>query len=263
MDRETIAFFESVVRKKYPSFQVKWKEQSWLMRLVGFLVYPFCPSFMTEFTTTLGTTVYFPRKLYQKDAVLTFVTLAHEFVHIHDRKKHGVWFSLSYFLPQLLIVFPLLMFAIFQFNLSGILLIPLGGYLLGCVLARLHVSLFYVILAASIGSAGYLSLAAEWGALWLLMAALFMVPWPSTWRTRWEARGYAMNLAIAQWKGGALTAETLAPIFTGSGYLFMLWSQTKAMKVLEAALRIALSKQEPYGTVYKFLRSPSIVPKES
>lgn len=79
---------------RFPSFSVKIKEESRLMRAIDFFIKPFAPTFMSRFTTTIGYTVYMP-----KDLIGTpegYKVLRHEVVHMEDRKKHGLWFPFSY-----------------------------------------------------------------------------------------------------------------------------------------------------------------------
>jgi len=262
MDQETLTAFESLLRQMFPTFQVKFKEKSLLMKALGVVLYPFCPTFMSQFVTTIGSTVYFPKKLYKWDPRSTFLTLAHEMVHVHDRQKHGLWFTLSYLLPQLLALVPLVAFAVLAWPQSWIVLIPVVGYLVGCLVARWHIALFYGVVALSMGSAGYLGFLVGWPALLLAAAVVLALPWPSPWRTRWEVRGYSMNVAVTEWMKGTLPLDRLLPIF-GSPYYFMSWSQERTRTKLSAGLRVALSGQEPYGDVKAFLKRPQADPKPS
>lgn len=73
------------------------------MKLLSFLLF-FNKNFMTSYTTTIGSTIYFP----SKDTVLgrptsSMITLMHELVHIYDAQKlNTLVFSLLYLTPQIL-----------------------------------------------------------------------------------------------------------------------------------------------------------------
>lgn len=66
------------------------KEDSKLMRSIGFILKPFNKDFMTRYTTTIGHTIYSPTG--KVDPIL----LAHELVHVRQWQKWGLWFSFSY-----------------------------------------------------------------------------------------------------------------------------------------------------------------------
>jgi len=91
--------------REVPGFSVKFKDQSALMRGLNFFAQLFNPVFMTRYTTTVGTTVYFPSKadllLFEE---MYASVLAHELVHMVERKERGVVYNLSYVFPQVLAV---------------------------------------------------------------------------------------------------------------------------------------------------------------
>lgn len=90
----------------FPDLEIKYKDQSLFMKILGKILF-FAPTFMTSYTTTIGSTVYFPSENFVKlNSVSSLVILLHELVHIHDAKRvTKPVFSLSYLLPQIL--FPL------------------------------------------------------------------------------------------------------------------------------------------------------------
>jgi len=98
--------------------KIAFKDESFLMKLLGFLLF-FTKGFMTSFTTTLGNTVYFPsREWLEKNEHSAIRILAHEIVHIHDRKKLNkrgtvILYPVLYLIPQILAVFSLLAFLAF------------------------------------------------------------------------------------------------------------------------------------------------------
>jgi len=96
----------------FPDLEIKYKDESTLMKIVGVALF-FNKSFMTNFTTTLGSTIYFPnRKFEQLRPLSAIVILLHELVHVHDAKKWSrVLFSFLYMFPLLmsLLLLPLLL----------------------------------------------------------------------------------------------------------------------------------------------------------
>lgn len=76
------------------------------------------------------------------------------------------------------------------------------------------------------------------GAFWnpwfllCLLFLLFLAPIPSPWRTHWELRGYAANLAIEAWEDGQVSQETkdwMAKKFTGWAY-YRMWPFKKSIE---------------------------------
>ncbi len=87
-------------------FRIKYKDESWEMKLLYLFIWWFCPNFMTSFTTVIGNTIYFPDRdfirLHENSAMRI---LAHEFVHLLDAEE---WsepaFMISYLFPQIFAV---------------------------------------------------------------------------------------------------------------------------------------------------------------
>jgi hypothetical protein len=126
---------EERIKVLCPSFEVRFKDESLLMKVLGKVMF-FNKGFMTDFITTFGSKVYFPnRKKFLDDPLTSFRTLAHEFVHIMDYKKNPVWFVLSYAAPQALTLLALL--SVFT---------PLWHYFIWSLLA-----LFFVLPIPSLG----------------------------------------------------------------------------------------------------------------
>lgn len=90
-------------QKYFPDLQIKYKDQSWFMRLLGTLLF-FNKSFMTSYTTTIGSTVYYPTESFVKvRPVSAAVILLHELVHIKDAHKISKpLFGFLYLTPQVL-----------------------------------------------------------------------------------------------------------------------------------------------------------------
>lgn len=85
-------------------FRIRYKDERWEMQVLAAFVAPFCPNFLTDYTTVIGRTIYFPHRHYlmqrpeQSERVL-----AHEVVHLMDAEDVSQpVFGLSYLFPQLL-----------------------------------------------------------------------------------------------------------------------------------------------------------------
>ena len=123
--------FLKEIKVHCPDFELRGKDKSLFIRFLGALLF-FNPKFMTSFTTTIGSKVYFPKSTALEDKpVATCITLLHEIVHILDGKKYGkITFSLLYMFPQILALLTLP--ALFFFGYWGLLfllfLLPLPAY---------------------------------------------------------------------------------------------------------------------------------------
>ena len=105
----------------FPTLQVKYKDQSALMKILGKIMF-FNPGFMTSYLTTLGTTVYIPNEQYVQDhPQITCDVFIHECTHMYDAKRIGFIYQLVYAFPQLLS--PLMLLLLFV--LSWKIVLPL------------------------------------------------------------------------------------------------------------------------------------------
>ncbi len=85
-------------------FRIRYKNESWEMQLLGAFSYPFCPTFLTNYTTVIGSTIYFPSREYMRQhSDRAAQLLAHEMVHLLDAEgvSEAVFLS-SYMFPQIL-----------------------------------------------------------------------------------------------------------------------------------------------------------------
>lgn len=264
VDLNTLREFEETIKEHIPEFKVAFKDQSKTMKFLGFLAYPFNDKFLTRFTTTWGWTVYFPTaEHYVQNPEPRLRTLAHEFVHLWDTKEHGFWFKLSYAMPQAFALIPLLVYAGLCWPHPWLLLVPFVGYLLGALAAKLWRYLFWVIFPLFLGGTVALTwfLVAWWPLLALLAAVICLVPWPSPWRSKWELRGYTVNVAMATWMYGRysqLFRDAIAEHFTGPNYYFMaLGGGDRIKEALEKAHTDAesgtLQGLPPYKVIHEFL----------
>lgn len=99
----SIASLEADILAEFPAYRVVNKFDSFLMKAinVALLVVTFgqLSSFMTQFVTTIGSTVYVPAGWETKDDVSRCVTLRHERVHMRQSQRLGTfWFRLLYLL---------------------------------------------------------------------------------------------------------------------------------------------------------------------
>lgn len=94
-----------VVHKYFPDVQINFKNQSTFMRVLSKILF-FTPSFMTDYTTTIGDTVYYPSSSFVNGhPASASIIFLHEIVHINDEKTISKpLFSLLYLLPQLLVL---------------------------------------------------------------------------------------------------------------------------------------------------------------
>ncbi len=260
MDSGTLELFETELRREVPDFQVKFKDESWIQKLIGTLIYPINPMYLTGYVTTFGSTVYFSSKAdYLSNPESSLSTLAHEFVHITDSKKDS-YFRLKYLFPQVFVLVPLLVYGLLAWSHAWLLVLPVLGYVAGAVLCRKSRVAFLV--AVTLGVLSTVALG-WWLTGWKLIVMLGIVlvgPWPSPWRREYELRGYGMNVAISQWKNGGVPKEAVnffIQQFTGPSYFYMCRDVAYLERTFEATRQQAqvgaLQKIPPYGIVYEFL----------
>lgn len=121
----------TIYNQQYPKLKIKYKSESLLMKIIGFIIF-FNRSFMTKYITTIGSTIYFPNKqeLENEKSNKYLKILTHEVQHIHD--SNGFWkslaFNLGYLFPQSLAPLMLIFCAIYWWLgliLFAIFLLPL------------------------------------------------------------------------------------------------------------------------------------------
>ncbi len=98
----TLIYIEAF--KKLVPFEIKFKTASWSQKLLAFLVRWYIPSYLTNYTTVIGKTIYFPdeRMIHHLN---TRFTIAHEVVHLLDQKRLTTpLFLLMYLSPQIFAV---------------------------------------------------------------------------------------------------------------------------------------------------------------
>lgn len=111
--------------------RIRNKETSWLMKVFAIVLF-FNKNFMTTYTTSVFSTVYFPQSLLDDDEMFCHI-MPHELVHAADMKKNPHW-GVLYLFPQLLALGSLFMFLAvvsswhFLWAISLIFLLPLPSY---------------------------------------------------------------------------------------------------------------------------------------
>lgn len=260
--------FEVVVRTLYPGLKIGYKDQNSFQKVLGYLLFPFNPQFMTRYTTTFAPAVYFPSKdYYEGNPKSSMTLLAHEWVHLLDTERQPLWFRFSYMFPQIFAPAAFAAYLGLARSHSWPLAVLLGGVLLSFLIARVSMAAFFVSIVAVLAGSGFLAVHySGWASLALAVGLVLLAPWPSFGRTHWEQRGYAMTLAIYRWTFGSvpqILRDSVAKSFTGSNYFFMSWSKKSIDAWVNATVDQAstgeLAKEAPYGAVYEFLRSKNMV----
>lgn len=103
-------FHSEVVHQSFPQAKIKFKSESRFMKFLNLFISVFNKQFMTNYTTVIGTTVYLPSLAWLKSCSHAWEILAHEYVHMVDRRAYAAFgFELRYLFPQILGALGLLM----------------------------------------------------------------------------------------------------------------------------------------------------------
>jgi hypothetical protein len=120
---------EYYIKSKVPKFQIKLKEDSWLMRLLSKLLF-FNKIFMS-YITTIYPIVYVPKEdmidsTSDQLRLVGYVSLLlHESRHLFDRVKYSIFFNLLYLSPQIFALLAILAIWNLWFLLFLALLAPI------------------------------------------------------------------------------------------------------------------------------------------
>lgn len=92
------------IKGEFPEFVVRSKESSLFMRLLSVFLRIITlgaqKSFMTDYITTIGYTIYVPNTWETTSEEGRQIVLRHERVHMRQRRKYGaVFFTLLYLIP--------------------------------------------------------------------------------------------------------------------------------------------------------------------
>lgn len=105
-DLEIFDALREHIAKQIPGFNIGYKNENFISKLLGVLAWPFNRQYMTRFTTTRFPDVLFPNRAFvEKSPRSAWKILAHEYMHLWDRLNRGPLFNVDYALPQLLAVF--------------------------------------------------------------------------------------------------------------------------------------------------------------
>jgi hypothetical protein len=273
------------IRKHVPGFQLKFKDESRFMKLLGVLTYPFNQHFMEGFITTIGTTVYFPsrKSIEEHREEGAAATMSHEFVHMWDSERQWLRYNLGYLSPQIFFI-PLL--AVYAVLGSWIPVVSVLGGISVAYLAlwavikmtndkgkpnsvkernrKIRLGVFFTLFVVAVG--GYAALAIIFSGWWAALAVgafIPLAPWPSPWRSKWEFRGYGMSVCWQIWRHGDITPrrlDNMSSRFTGMDYFRMdpnkervqkrlndYWIEAKSGAVLDR------DKSEPYRAMHDYL----------
>ena len=124
---------EYAKKKYFPNLNIKFKNNSFLMKILSYLLF-FNKKFMTQYATSSNNSiVYFPSEDFIRlRSISSIVILLHELIHVNDSIKLNYYFySFLYMLPQSLILFtiPLMFFSLkIGIILTIICLLPLPAY---------------------------------------------------------------------------------------------------------------------------------------
>lgn len=225
-DKDLFDKVAASIQADHPSFEVRYKDESLLMRFLGLLASPFNPTFNTDYTTTLGSKTYLPSRVeVAKDYAGYAGTLAHEGVHVFDDAKHPIWFKISYAMNQVALLPLLVAYAVLGDWMPVAALV--GGLTLAYGSFAVFKSKILFLVLAGLAALSYIGLAVWMSTWWTALAiAVFLplIPIASRWRAAWEFRGYSMTLAFDYWRSGRLDDSELTwiqEIFTGSDYYYM------------------------------------------
>lgn len=123
-------------KREIPGLKVVPKEKSSLMKFIAgfFSVTRISPRFMTEYFTTIGTTIYVPSGLLTISEPRLLEVIIHEVQHSRDFLANPFLFVFTYLFPQILAVLSLLsVLSVFNINFAWFLLFllfaaPLPAY---------------------------------------------------------------------------------------------------------------------------------------
>lgn len=118
-------------KKLYEKEKIKTmnKKESKLMKLISYLLF-FNKKFMTNFTTTLGRTIYLSSEFNERLNIGKITTLLHEFIHI-QQKDDDALYEAKYLFPQILSALSFVLYPLIgPFSLLALLFIilPLPAY---------------------------------------------------------------------------------------------------------------------------------------
>ena len=99
---------ENMILDDIPKFEIVSKTTSFLMKVLSVILF-FNKSFMTSYISVIYPRMYVPKLPWKEnDHYSAILVLAHEWVHLSDRKRFGLLFDIGYLFPQCLAFLSLL-----------------------------------------------------------------------------------------------------------------------------------------------------------
>lgn len=99
---------ENMILDDIPNFEIVSKTTSFLMKILSVILF-FNRSFMTSYISVIYPRMYVPKLPWKEnDHYSAILVLAHEWVHLSDRKRFGLLFDIGYLFPQCLAFLSLL-----------------------------------------------------------------------------------------------------------------------------------------------------------
>ena len=102
-DKELFDGVKKICERMYPGFEIDFKTKNIREKIWGFLVKPFCPDYLTRYTTTFMNKVIFPSEEFMNEPG-RWKILSHELVHLVDQTQHRISMPITYIFPQILAV---------------------------------------------------------------------------------------------------------------------------------------------------------------
>ncbi len=116
---------EDFIKTNISGSEIRSKKQSTMMKFLSKLMF-FNKRFMIGYVTTWYPHIYVPKLPWrEKNDAPAIATLAHEWVHLHDRQRLGWLFNFLYIMPQCFFIFGLLAFWNPWFLLFFLFLLPI------------------------------------------------------------------------------------------------------------------------------------------
>jgi len=110
-----------IAKTLIPNLEIKFKDESKFMKILSKILF-FNKDFMTNYTTTIGSTIYFPNREYLTNKS-SIVTLCHEIIHVNQSKN--ILFGFLYLSPQIFSIFALLSIFNIYFLFFLLFLLPI------------------------------------------------------------------------------------------------------------------------------------------
>ena len=238
------------------------------MRVLGFLMLPINPLFMSKYITTIGSTIYIPDVDIDvdEDTTVKWISIVgHEYVHTVQGENNAL-FRILYLMPQVLGFFGL---AVMSFFHCSILPFFLAGYLTVCLVAavtqNIAVRTFSIVSVALAVATGWVLLLQHqpiWFWIFVGISLLLLAPLPAPFRSKYELEAYSTSILIYEWIRGTVVdpavVEKFKTYFKGPGYYYMGWhlSDTGYKPLYDAASRegaLTPPTEPPLSTIYSCL----------